>query len=458
VKVFSVYDQKIKELVQPVVVDVCSTNFDLFDGDEKDEIELLTALFELYLLLKGFSDLAATQCNLTKFYEWFARGVTFWFDVSTFKALTRIEKAIELDPLTPVEETVNYSSSAVDTVAIFFQIKVFWQQLAWPDAEGAFVYVEKIIDDICRCCDFYVDQITARVNNLNKFAENKFQVTEEWGLTINNIDYVSKSFKSFIVDFGIDEILQKLPESYAEKLEGKIKTAVDMERSKVFEFIQSMMKKMSPVVASLLIRGAEKYKSKPTSIDKLMLYLDNSLKLLHEELNEKNFQHALSSIWAEISTVFTNLVQESLEKGRPPSFFSSLRVILQIMRESFMSRSDSDMNLIERLNEINKDLLHHGYETSELVHHYYKERYLMQEKMDTAPHGILTIKCFFQENKLVIEILNASNLRAMDSNGLSDPFVVVDFHPEEHFKKVKHPKTKVQPKTLFPLFEERFEM
>jgi BAI1-associated protein 3 len=59
---------------------------------------------------------------------------------------SRIAKAIDLDKLFPVDDTVKYSSSAVDTLAIFYQIKVFWQQLDWPEAEGAFTFVGKIID------------------------------------------------------------------------------------------------------------------------------------------------------------------------------------------------------------------------------------------------------------------------------------------------------------------------
>ena len=27
-----------------------------------------------------------------------------------------------------------------------FQIKTFWRQLAWPDAEGAYAYLSKILD------------------------------------------------------------------------------------------------------------------------------------------------------------------------------------------------------------------------------------------------------------------------------------------------------------------------
>lgn len=46
----------------------------------------------------------------------------------------------------------------------------------------------------------------------------------------------------------------------------------------------------------------------------------------------------------------------------------------------------------------------------------------------------------------------------MDANGSCDPFVRVHFLPEQEFSSVIKPKTNVQAKTLFPLFEEKFKI
>lgn len=43
-------------------------------------------------------------------------------------------------------DDVKYSSSAVDSLAIFYQIKIFWEQLEWPDVEGSYTFVAKIVD------------------------------------------------------------------------------------------------------------------------------------------------------------------------------------------------------------------------------------------------------------------------------------------------------------------------
>ena len=39
-----------------------------------------------------------------------------------FKAMIRIGKAIHIDPLTPIDTIAKHSSSAVDTVAVFYQV------------------------------------------------------------------------------------------------------------------------------------------------------------------------------------------------------------------------------------------------------------------------------------------------------------------------------------------------
>lgn len=112
-----------------------------------------TSLFELYLAIQRFvslgNGLCPTECDsflIKNFHQWFHGGVAQWLDIAVYKALQRIEKAVELDQLHNVNETDKYSSSAVDTLTIFYQVKVFWQQLNWPDVEGCYTFIAKIID------------------------------------------------------------------------------------------------------------------------------------------------------------------------------------------------------------------------------------------------------------------------------------------------------------------------
>jgi hypothetical protein len=138
--------------------------------DEVDSIgprlTMGTALFELYLCLQQFLKLSLQQPNgsskLATFYSWFSPAVGRWLDIALYKALIRIGKAVALDSLNTVDSLVSYSSSAVDTVTVFYQIKTFWQQLNWPDAQGALAFVIKIIDVIFRypIVSFFIAKIS----------------------------------------------------------------------------------------------------------------------------------------------------------------------------------------------------------------------------------------------------------------------------------------------------------
>lgn len=163
-ELYITYELKLAELIKPTVEDICRKlkRIDLPEtsshrgGDsgfiEYEDINMGTTLFELYLVLKRFCTLGTalspgeSNFAIDEYHRWFTTGVTHWLDIAVYKALMRIHKAIELDKLQPVDETVKYSSSAVDTLAIFYQIKIFWQQLAWPDVEGAYIFVAKIVD------------------------------------------------------------------------------------------------------------------------------------------------------------------------------------------------------------------------------------------------------------------------------------------------------------------------
>lgn len=298
---------------------------------EHEEVNMGTALFEVYLILKRFAGLSSALCpdvtdfKITAYHEWFTSGVAHWLDISLYKALKRIEKAIELDKLKPVDDTVKYSTSAVDALAIFYQIKIFWEQLNWPDVEGSYTFIAKIVDDICRCCVYYADTMSSKVEGLGNVQDvydgNKFIVTQEWCLAINNIDYIRQSLPPFIKELKVDAIISKLAEFRSqaeaqrceETLKNVVDNAVDTEENKIVELIQIVARKMCPPMRKFLMEGAEILHQDSNSMDRLMMYLEESLQTLNEELNEVNFERILSAIWEELAIILRDLVQTNLD-------------------------------------------------------------------------------------------------------------------------------------------------
>lgn len=62
-----------------------------------------------------------------------------------------------------------------------------------------------------------------------------------------------------------------------------------------------------------LTEGAELLQQDSNSMDRLMMYLEDSLKTLNSELNEVNFDRVLDAIWTELSVILYELVQSNLD-------------------------------------------------------------------------------------------------------------------------------------------------
>ncbi|KAF6772879.1 hypothetical protein AHF37_06706 [Paragonimus kellicotti] len=81
------------------------------------------------------------------------------------------------------------------------------------------------------------------------------------------------------------------------------------------------------------------------------------------------------------------------------------------------------------------------------------------ETSSSTVHGTLTVNLYIQQSQLVVEVLSASGLEPLDSNGLSDPFVVVELMPKHLFASNPKPvRTKIVKNNLDPVFNEQFEL
>lgn len=83
-------------------------------------------IFNIGRLGTGLCPAESDLFLIHKFHVWFHAGVAQWLDIALYKALQRIKKAVEIDHLVPVDSSVKYSSSAVDTLAIFYQVQYLW--------------------------------------------------------------------------------------------------------------------------------------------------------------------------------------------------------------------------------------------------------------------------------------------------------------------------------------------
>lgn len=301
-------------------------------GDNKPssatgEVNMGTSLFELYLIYKEFEShrLAltpeSTNSKTKDFHKWFTNGVTHWLDISVYKALKRIEKAIELDKLLPADDKIKYSTSAIDTLSIFYQIEKSWQQLDWPDVEGSYAFLTKIVDGICQCCVFYVDTIFSRMENLYKAQnEKKFKVTIEWCVALNNIEHIRQSLPMFVEELKVDDVIKKLQDfrspDQAAQCDRSLKQLVTNHEKildkKLSNSIESLVKKICSMVTPSLNSAAENLHQDSKLLDQLMVDFEESLKKMDTELTETNFKSILTVLWINLLATTNDLIQANV--------------------------------------------------------------------------------------------------------------------------------------------------
>lgn len=295
-------------------------------SDDPVDITMGKQLFDVYLALKRFavqsakfcSDSSSAPLQIHNYHEWFANGVTYWLDMHHITVFKRIKRAIEVDPLKPVDELAKYSTSAIDTIAIFHSIKEFWFQLNWPDSENAFTFAAKIVDDICQCCAYYAEKMGGRVC---ESSDDDFYATPALCLILNDIDYVRENLSKFIMELDIDGILGKLMayRSHAdakrchETLENMLENAMDTIDNQIVEFSECVAFKMCTHLHKCIWDAAECLHTDALLIDQLMANLEKSMATLSAHLNETNFQRILTAVWEKFKIFFATLLQNCLD-------------------------------------------------------------------------------------------------------------------------------------------------
>lgn len=97
--------------------------------------------------------------------------------------------------------------------------------------------------------------MSARVEGMGDVQdsyEKKFEVTSEWCLAINNIDYVRQSLRPFTEELGLEDILQKLSDLRSpmdadrckQTLHNVLENAVDTVTNKIVELLETVAKKV----------------------------------------------------------------------------------------------------------------------------------------------------------------------------------------------------------------------
>ncbi|XP_022652561.1 BAI1-associated protein 3-like isoform X4 [Varroa destructor] len=383
----------------------------------EDAVATGIALFELYMALQEFAKFRQVhqlddgrQLAVHQFQLWFTDAVQSWFIIAKGRARLRIRKALEIDrKLRFVDTNVQYSTSAVDTTACFGQIKEFWKQLSWPDPRTAYPFVLRILEAICDGSIFYGNLCHMKLTTAGYYDEDgQFDVTEE----------MRPDVKKFLFH------LAWAPEKVATK----------------------------------------------SALAPLVDYLDTNLKVLYNNLMRVNFYRVLEAVWRVVLQELTITARNNV--GEQANFFQRLFTALGHLIE-FFHGDDKGLSLKSlhslAYQDLDRLLKLHKADTQYLIEMYCLQRLEEQRRQNQSasfggqasinPYGYLTVKTFYNASGdcLTVDVMNARDLLPLDPNGYSDPFVLVELQPRHLFPNCPQHRTRVQKRTLYPIFDETFE-
>ncbi|XP_018028039.2 protein unc-13 homolog 4B [Hyalella azteca] len=456
-----------------------------------------TSLWQLYINLGRIHKQGSTmpaevrnESGVREYHRWFSKGVMHWMQVAQTRIHGIISNAVTADQLVPCDEYCNFSSSATDAVTVFLGVRNWWLELAWPDPQNSGVLLGKILEDLCCCATYYCDLLRHKVDSIYvaQQGEGKVFITKQICIGLNNIERVRDEVAKLPEVFRVSDLLETIskgtPDSTnseanraaAEQFKGTfqrlISSAMENMETKLTEFVDSVVDKVSGILLAGLTDACEAHKPE------LLLgeVLDPGLALMREVLQDTNFRRFLLALWRCLLELIRTLVLRSAER-RKPEFFQAVHDVLCSSLLFFTplggleqeeAITDEYTSLLELLSTLRLS-------TSQLIGRYYQERAEERQLLSVTSRGDLFVNMFFtRSSKLVVEVVMSRDMQTDDdsssqgsrnSHGKAptspshvpvDPYVKVQLVPSDLFPGAVTYTTKVMKRSDPAIFQETF--
>ncbi|KAM6957675.1 BAI1-associated protein 3 [Aplochiton taeniatus] len=431
-------------------------------------------LFELYMslkILKGFREFLppkdAKMLGLTSFHDWFKSSIHKWLHVVHERSLDRIRRAVDVDTLEPVQHA-KHSSSAVEVTVCFRQVREFWSQLAWPDSAGAFIFVTRLTDNFCSEAVCYSEMIKRKIERSQLGGDHK-SLTVQLCVALNNTEHVRLFLGHLPQDLDWAKLEQAMEESCGAEGKEQVNKALNGQLYNMDLDLQREAKRLISLLTDKMVSELRRYiqhiSLSPDSINNdeavapLMKYLHDTLVILSESLLKENLARVLQSMWELLLRMILDTLAEN--RGVQVEFFNRFQYTAEVLVQFFHAEGEGlsledmksgDYKVLDEELKLNKC------SSFELIEQYFLEKISQQKTLKHTRFGRISVKCYYDapEQRLTVEILHAADLIALDANGLSDPFVIVELCPHHLFPMAKSQRTQTKLKTLHPVFDELF--
>ena len=448
--VYREFDQNLTLITKSLIDKACDNMTPIHFTDIKEQpgikssLNIGTQLFELYIVLQqfytmGFSVFKKEEKGLgskdfTVFHSWFLKAVAKWLDIALYKAMVLIVRSVQLDDLTTVDDISLHSSSAVDIKTVLNQIKTFWLQLSWPDVETSYVFISRIIDDVCKAIIFYAERMCSKADDRGPGEpcgdDSMLDCSPEQCLAINNIDLVMSFINPFITDLGIESVLNKLEhqngglvaDACRKTIKTLMKNSIENVENQILTVLEDLGSNMAPTIEKFLLESHnDQDNNKRVKDNKVLLqYLDENLIFLKSRLSSANFERVLSVMWAVAAGSLADILNKSIEKKKSAQFFVSLYETFQVLLNFFYGDKipqDSYLLTTKKLLELFSS------DCETLIVKYYQQRLAEQRSIASVnnnfPLGSVTVKIQFLSEHLRIKILNCRHLKPVGDLGKS---------------------------------------
>ncbi|KAK5855875.1 hypothetical protein PBY51_007512 [Eleginops maclovinus] len=431
-------------------------------------------IFELFMslkILKGFREFLplkdAKMLALTGFHNWFKSSIHKWLQIVHDRSCDRIRKAVETDMLEPVLQA-KHSSSAVEVTTCFSQVRQIWLQLAWPDSAGAFIFVTRLTDNFCSEAVCYSEMMTRKIER-NQQGRDYKSFTVQLCVALNNTEHVRVFLGHLPRDLDWQGVERAMEESCGVEGKEQVYKALNGQLFNMDLDLQREAKRLITLLTDKMLPELRRYiqhiSLSPDSINNddavspLMKYLQDTMVILTENLVKENLTRVLQSLWELLLRMILDAVAEN--RGIQVEFYNrfqyTMETLLQFMHAKGEGLTLDDMKSGD-YKALDEELKMNKCSSFELIEQYYLEKISLQKTLKHTHFGRISVKCYYDapEQRLTVEILHAADIIALDANGLSDPFVIVEVCPHHLFPMAKSQRTQVKLKTLHPVFDELF--
>ncbi|XP_042249657.1 BAI1-associated protein 3 [Thunnus thynnus] len=431
-------------------------------------------IFELFMslkILKGFREFLplkdAKMLALTGFHNWFKSSIHKWLQIVHDRSCDRIRKAVETDKMEPVQQA-KHSSSAVEVTTCFSQVREIWLQLAWPDSAGAFIFITRLTDNFCSEAVCYSEMITRKIER-NQLGRDHKSFTVQLCIALNNMEHVRVFLGHLPRDLDWSGVERAMEESCGVEGKEQVYKALNGQLFNMDLDLQREAKRLITLLTDKMLPELRRYiqhiSLSPDSINNddavspLMKYLQDTMVILTENLVKENLTRVLQSMWELLLRMILDTVTEN--RGVQVEFYNRFQYTVETLLQFFHFKGDGlsledmksgDYKVLDEELKLNKC------SSFELIEQYYLEKISQQKTLKHTRYGRISVKCYYDapEQRLTVEILHAADIIALDANGLSDPFVIVELCPHHLFPMAKSQRTQVKLKTLHPVFDELF--